>query len=66
MFISAIYSLAKALTAPFIIVMTDPYNSPEQAWLILLIPISVLQLLYYYKVWKVAKKLEEVERGGNE
>lgn len=53
--ISAIYSIGKACAAPFILVLTDPIKSPEQAWLIILMPISILQLLYYCKVWKVAK-----------
>ncbi len=52
--ISGIYSILKACVAPFIIAVSQP-QYPQLLWLILLIPLSFMQFVYYCKAWKVAR-----------
>jgi len=53
--ISGIYSFLKAVLAPVFIAVAEPKKYWEQVWMILLIPLSLLQLFYYWRVWKFAK-----------
>lgn len=53
--ISGIYSFLKAVLAHVFIAVAEPKKYWEQVWMILLIPLSLLQLLYYWRVWKFAK-----------
>lgn len=49
-----IYSAIKACVAPFFILFSDPRKDWEQVWLIIIIPISIFQLIYYWQVKKFA------------
>lgn len=55
MIISGLYSLLKACIAPFFIALSSPYQPVECAWLSVLIPISILQAVYYWRVRGFAK-----------
>ncbi len=56
--INMIYSAVKALAAPFFILLSDPPKMTEEIWLIIIIPISILQFVYNWQVKKFSKRKE--------
>lgn len=63
---SGIYSILKVVFAPIFLAIAEEEKYIERVWMILIIPMSLMHALYYWQVYRYAKRRETFLRIANQ